>query len=271
MLPHLAGPAAQPAALPERRRRAGLLAEGHPRDRARLAAPLARDRGRRRDDRDANDHLIADRVAALCWLGNQASFEIHAWTGQAARPVAADLRLHRHRPGREDDLGGDAHPRPAVPDGARAPRRARLPEDDRQARDPGLDPDRAEVHLRATPATGSSRCRGPSGRPSRTSSRGSGRRARARARPASTTPRTRRSRRSSRRMRCGPRPAPRSRRRSPGTSSTTRTCGPTAGRSGRSSSGSRSVGDLFARGPDRRPGAPRGLTPERAAHGTIRR
>ena len=35
-----------------------------------------------RTDRSANEHLIADRVATLCWLGNQASFEIHAWTGQ---------------------------------------------------------------------------------------------------------------------------------------------------------------------------------------------
>lgn len=45
-----------------------------------------------RTDRDANDHLLADRAAALCWLGNQASFEIHAWTGRlpdAWRPTFA--------------------------------------------------------------------------------------------------------------------------------------------------------------------------------------
>ena len=39
-----------------------------------------------REDRDANDHLIADSVASLCWLGNQASFEIHAWTGRLPDP-----------------------------------------------------------------------------------------------------------------------------------------------------------------------------------------
>ena len=39
-----------------------------------------------RTDRDANDHLIADRAASLCWLGNQASFEIHAWTGRLPDP-----------------------------------------------------------------------------------------------------------------------------------------------------------------------------------------
>jgi len=39
-----------------------------------------------REDRDANDHLIADRAATLAWLGNQASFEIHAWTGKLPDP-----------------------------------------------------------------------------------------------------------------------------------------------------------------------------------------
>ena len=39
-----------------------------------------------REDRQANDHLIADRAASLAWLGNQASFEIHAWTGKLPEP-----------------------------------------------------------------------------------------------------------------------------------------------------------------------------------------
>jgi DNA ligase D len=39
-----------------------------------------------RSDRDANDHLLADRAAALAWLGNQASFEVHAWTGRLPDP-----------------------------------------------------------------------------------------------------------------------------------------------------------------------------------------
>ena len=45
-----------------------------------------------RADRDANDHLIADRAATLCWLGNQASFEIHAWTGRLPDAWQPDLR-----------------------------------------------------------------------------------------------------------------------------------------------------------------------------------
>ncbi|HET7168493.1 MAG TPA: DNA ligase D [Candidatus Limnocylindrales bacterium] len=39
-----------------------------------------------REDRTANDHLLADTAAALAWLGNQASFEIHAWTGKLPEP-----------------------------------------------------------------------------------------------------------------------------------------------------------------------------------------
>ena len=39
-----------------------------------------------REDRGANDHLVADGVAALCWLGNQASFEVHAWTSTCEDP-----------------------------------------------------------------------------------------------------------------------------------------------------------------------------------------
>ena len=34
------------------------------------------------DGRKANTHLVAEEVAALCWLGNQAAFEVHAWTGR---------------------------------------------------------------------------------------------------------------------------------------------------------------------------------------------
>jgi bifunctional non-homologous end joining protein LigD len=39
-----------------------------------------------REDRDANDHLLAVDAASLAWLANQASFEIHAWTGKLPEP-----------------------------------------------------------------------------------------------------------------------------------------------------------------------------------------
>jgi bifunctional non-homologous end joining protein LigD len=39
-----------------------------------------------RNGRTANDHLVADGVATLAWLANQAAFEVHAWTSTCADP-----------------------------------------------------------------------------------------------------------------------------------------------------------------------------------------
>jgi len=52
-----------------------------------------------REDREANDHLIADHAAALCWLGNQTSFEIHAWTGKLPEPWRPTFALIDIDPG----------------------------------------------------------------------------------------------------------------------------------------------------------------------------
>jgi len=49
--------------------------------------------------REANDHLIADRVATLCWLGNQAAFEIHAWTSRLDDPGRPTFALIDIDPG----------------------------------------------------------------------------------------------------------------------------------------------------------------------------
>src|SRR6185503_17497902 len=49
--------------------------------------------------RDANEHLIADRVGALCWLGNQTSFEIHAWTSRIEDPMTPTFALIDIDPG----------------------------------------------------------------------------------------------------------------------------------------------------------------------------
>ena len=51
------------------------------------------------DGRKANDHLIADRVAALCWLGNQAAFEVHAWTARLDDPFRPTFALIDIDPG----------------------------------------------------------------------------------------------------------------------------------------------------------------------------
>jgi len=51
------------------------------------------------EERGANDHLVADRVATLCWLGNQAAFEIHAWTSRLHAPDRPTFALIDIDPG----------------------------------------------------------------------------------------------------------------------------------------------------------------------------
>jgi DNA ligase D, 3''-phosphoesterase domain/DNA polymerase LigD, ligase domain len=50
-------------------------------------------------ERDANEHLIGDRVAALAWLGNQAAFEVHAWTSRLDAPDRPTFALIDIDPG----------------------------------------------------------------------------------------------------------------------------------------------------------------------------
>jgi len=54
---------------------------------------------REREDRAPNDHLVADRAATLCWLANQAAFEIHAWTSTRADPWTPTYALIDIDPG----------------------------------------------------------------------------------------------------------------------------------------------------------------------------
>ena len=54
---------------------------------------------REREDRAPNDHLVADRAATLCWLGNQAAFEIHAWTSTLHDPWPPTFALIDIDPG----------------------------------------------------------------------------------------------------------------------------------------------------------------------------
>jgi bifunctional non-homologous end joining protein LigD len=49
--------------------------------------------------REANEHLVADRTATLCWLGNQAAFEIHAWTARLEAPFTPTFALIDIDPG----------------------------------------------------------------------------------------------------------------------------------------------------------------------------
>ena len=49
--------------------------------------------------RDANEHLVADRIATLAWLGNQAAFEVHAWTSKLDDPMIPTFALIDIDPG----------------------------------------------------------------------------------------------------------------------------------------------------------------------------
>lgn len=49
--------------------------------------------------RDANEHVVADGVATLCWLANQAAFEIHAWTARLDAPWRPTFALIDIDPG----------------------------------------------------------------------------------------------------------------------------------------------------------------------------
>jgi bifunctional non-homologous end joining protein LigD len=51
------------------------------------------------EHRDPNTHLVADEVATLCWLGNQTSFEIHAWTSRLDAPMRPTYALIDIDPG----------------------------------------------------------------------------------------------------------------------------------------------------------------------------
>ena len=190
-----------------------------------------------RTDRNANEHLIADNVGGPVLARQPGELRDPRLDRQAARAVAAHVRLHRYRSRRQDDLGRDPRAGPALSDRPAAPRRARLSQDHRQARHPGLDPDRARP-LRLLRDERLGREGQPGGRRHRPGARspGSGPRRRARVVPASTTPRTPASRPWSRRTASGRRPGRRCARPSPGTSSTTRTCAPIDGPSATSSS-----------------------------------
>jgi bifunctional non-homologous end joining protein LigD len=51
------------------------------------------------DSREPNAHVVADQVATLCWLGNLAAFEIHAWTASLADPASPTYALIDIDPG----------------------------------------------------------------------------------------------------------------------------------------------------------------------------
>ena len=130
MLPPPRGPAAQPPALPERRRRARLLAEGHPRDRAEVADPLARDR-RRRPRRTAAPTTTSSPTAPRRCAGSATRRASRSTPGPAASRTPGDppsptstSTPGRRRPGtRRSSWPGSTGPRSATSASAAIPRR----------------------------------------------------------------------------------------------------------------------------------------------------
>jgi PAS domain-containing protein len=51
------------------------------------------------EDRAPNVHVIAEEAATLAWLGNQAAFEIHAWTTRLDDPLHPTFALIDIDPG----------------------------------------------------------------------------------------------------------------------------------------------------------------------------
>ena len=139
----------------------------------------------------SHTYVVADRVATMAWLANQACIDLHPWTSRLPtywRPTYALIDID---PGTETTWAGGGDPGTAVPDRARSSRRARLPQGHRQARHPGLDPRRSRATPSMRHATGSAGSRAASGRWCLTWCPGSGARPTAGGGPDSTTPRTR--------------------------------------------------------------------------------
>ena len=183
-----------------------------------------------RTDRSANDHLVADSVASLCWLGNQASFEIHAWTGKLPKPWQPTFAYIDIDPGTDTTWDETLTLARLYRTALGAPGRAGVPQDHRQARRPGLDPGRARaLRLRRHERLGGSGLAGR--RRHRPGPRLVGVGDQGAQGPGPAGLHAEREHQDARRAVLGAarRPARRSRPPSPGTSWTTRTCGRTAG------------------------------------------
>ena len=143
LLPHLAGRALNLARYPD-----GVEGEYFWQKGVAAGTPDWITRWREPDPPDRRPHayVVADSIATLAWLGNQAALEIHPWTSRIEAPGEPRWALVDIDPGERttwDETLAIARlyrPRPG------APRGDRRSEGDRQARDPG-------VRSRCAPAT----------------------------------------------------------------------------------------------------------------------
>ena len=125
----------------------------------------------RNDEADAGEselYLVADSPPR--WRGSRTTARSSCTRGRRRiadvhQPTYALIDLD---PGHRHQLGRSVVARPAAPDRARAPRRARLSQGDGAARHPDLDPDRARADLRRDPRLGRAAVARRSARPSPT-------------------------------------------------------------------------------------------------------
>jgi bifunctional non-homologous end joining protein LigD len=99
MLPHLAGRPLNLQRFPNGADAPGFWQKDIPASAPRWLTIWRETGFREREDRAPNDHLVADRAATLCWLGNQAAFEIHAWTSTLLDPWTPTFALIDIDPG----------------------------------------------------------------------------------------------------------------------------------------------------------------------------
>ena len=161
------GPSAQPAPVPGRGRRA--RASGRSRRRS------TRRRGSRGGATTRRTRMRAPSTSCwtappgLAWLANHAAVELHPWTSKIPEVHHPTYALVDLDPGEDTTLGRPARAGPSAPDRARAPRRARLPEDHRTTGPPDLDPDRTGLRRSTRRGRGSRSCRARSAASRRTS------------------------------------------------------------------------------------------------------
>ena len=174
MLPYLVERPREHAPLPERRRQAGVLAQGAAATRSRMAAALAQ-RATLTPARPRSTWW-STRPPALAWAANYGAVELHPWTSTIAdhphQPTWAMIDIDPGESSTFDDVVMLARLHRTALDhlGVRGDA-----EGHRQARHPDLGPGRRRADVRRHTRDGSSGCRASSATSCRRWSVGSGR------------------------------------------------------------------------------------------------
>ena len=116
-------PTGEPAAVPRRRRRQGLLEQGGARPRRPDWLTQWHYDAAPKDE--TQWYMVLDRPASLVYAAQLAGFEMHPWTSLGDEPQRPTWALHRHRPWPAVLVRRRRLPGHAPPHGTRPPRRGR--------------------------------------------------------------------------------------------------------------------------------------------------